>query len=98
MRPRARLALVALGLAVVTSAAACTDRACIEWPEARGTTCAAPDDALEYMTLPPTPFGGECQEIRSVDSEGDYDEEDLICCYDVTMTGEQNNQFNCCGC
>jgi hypothetical protein len=58
------------------TAAGCQDRACIQWSEAEGA-CPAQSEALVFMSQP---FCGG--NVRSVDSEGDYDEG--ACCYDVT--------------
>jgi hypothetical protein len=95
---RVPLATLALALSLLTSGAGCNDKACIQWSESVQGACPGPETALEYMTLPPPPFGGQtCQEVLSVDGEGDYNEDDGICCYDVTLSDQGGDDYCCNG-
>ncbi len=91
MPPRALVLLVA----AASCLAGCGDRACFRW-EAHEGTCPSQEEALPFMTPPPGPFGGTpCREVQSVESDGEFDEDAGMCCYDVVLMN-QDNDYSCC--
>jgi hypothetical protein len=65
-----------LAIGVVGAQSGCVERACFHWTAAEGA-CPASFNAHEFF--------GECSDIKSVDSPGDYVSEGL-CCYSISKT------------
>jgi hypothetical protein len=95
----ARVTLASV-LVALTGAMGCGgDTACFQWRPTEGV-CPSQTEALAYMTPAPPAFGGSetCSKVLSVNSEGEFDEDDGICCYDVTLRDTNDNYYTCCGC
>lgn len=75
---------------VLASVAGCADQACFQWTEQERVTptqvCPSRADAIKFF--------GTCNSVRSVDSEGTWDADNKLCCYDVTKN--DNNNFGPC--